>query len=214
MIDWISRNHQIVSIALNFAMLLVWIAYLQVFVSSYWRQTRAHILLTMGSGSTLSSRCLVGNMSSAAIYVHSIVLDLELANRRVTCAVTDPDGLEEWQEPTELGLWTRQGPLQPGCVRDMGAFDTMLGHALRSEAGGDSPDAAVPGSLRGFSVRIIASYASEDLPVAAERSFEVVRSDAALRLRPSAAQARQIRSRRQRRRIGEELRGQASDSRP
>jgi hypothetical protein len=214
MLDWISRNHQIVSIAINFAMLLVWLAYLQVFVSSYRRQSRAHILVTMGSGSALSSRCLVGNMSAAAIYVHSIVLDLELADRRVICAVTEPDDVEDWQQPSELGLWTRQGPLQPGAVRDMGAFDAMLGHALRSESGCDAPDPAARGSLRRFSVRIIASYASEDLPVAAERSFEVVRSDALIRLRPTAGQERQIRSRRQRRRIGEELRREASGAPP
>ncbi|TNC60456.1 hypothetical protein FHG71_22030, partial [Rubellimicrobium roseum] len=76
MLDWLSANSDAVNVVLNLAMLLVWIVYLQVFVSSYRRQRRANILISVGGGSGLDARCLVSNMSEGAIYIRSLVLDL------------------------------------------------------------------------------------------------------------------------------------------
>ena len=213
MLDWISRNHQLLSVVLNVAMLGVWIAYLQLFALSYRRQIRANILINMGGGADLSSRCLVSNMSAGAIYVQSILLEVETADKCLAHSVTETEGLEEWERPSDLNLWTRQGPLQPGEVRDMGAFGVMLDHALRSETGEDQPPPALRDQIRAIKIRIIATYGSENLPVAAERRFAVLRRRDAVRLSPMSAEAHQVRSYARRRRIRELLEADLRQSR-
>lgn len=212
MFDWISRNSEILNVILNAGMLAIWMTYLQVFVSSYRRQTRAGILINMGSGEGIESRCLVSNMSTGPVYLQTILLDLDMPDGRLRCPVTELDGIEEWETPSEINLWTRQGPLDAGSVRDMGPFRVLIDHALRSqpqdwqEAHADAWE-----RLRGFEVRVMAIYAAEDLPVGAERSFRIRRSGGQIALCPEAAAARQIRSRRERRAMQRALEGEVSD---
>lgn len=81
---------------------------------SYLRQKRASILIGVGGGSGLEACCLVSNMSQIATYISSLVLDLETAEKTFSHPVTELADLEEWSRPTDLDLWTRQGPLAPG----------------------------------------------------------------------------------------------------
>jgi hypothetical protein len=202
MLDWIARNHQIITTLTSVGMLFVWIAYLQVFVGSYRRQTRPKILINLGSGSGLDSRCLVSNMSSDAIYIQSIIIELETPDARISCPVTEMDGIEDWQEPSDLNLWTRQGPLQAGQVRDMGSLRPMLNHVLRSQSRSDGDlGSDAWEQLIAFEVKIIAAYGSEDLLVGAKRRFNINHSDGNVVLRPQTIGAEQIRSRRERKSI-------------
>jgi hypothetical protein len=102
MLDWISEHHRVLSVLTNIGMLFVWIVYLQLFLSSYKRQTRPKILINVGAGRSIDARCLLSNMSSEAIYVESLIATLEtekdrwvarspmrtnwLKNRNRTCA--------------------------------------------------------------------------------------------------------------------------------
>lgn len=199
MLDWIARNSEVLNVALSTAMLGVWIAYLQIFASGYRRQNRANILVNIGGGAGLESRCLVSNMSAGPIYLQSIFIVVEFTDRTLTRPVTETEGFESWEKPTDLNLWTRQGPLNPGEVRDMGAFGIMLDHALLSETDGRKPEQGMLDRIRVLTVRIIAVYGSEDLPVAAERRFALVRQNDMVRLSPLTAQAHQVRSRSRRR---------------
>ncbi len=215
MLDWISRNSEVLNVVLNAGMLAIWMSYLQVFVSSYRRQTRAGILINMGSGQGADSRCLVSNMSTGPVYLQTIVLNLEMPDGKLRCPVTELDGLEEWDTPSEINLWTRQGPLDPGSVRDMGSFRVLIDHALRSQpeewhqARADAAD-----RLRGFEVLVVAIYGAENLPVGAVRRFTILREDGRMGLRPETAEARQIRSRRERRAIQRALEKELSDTSP
>ncbi|WP_218014232.1 hypothetical protein, partial [Rubellimicrobium roseum] len=121
-------------------------------------------------------------------------------------AVTEIEDLEEWKGPTDLNLWTRQGPLNPGSVRDMGTFRGMLGHALRAKQ--DPSDrsamhASVPGvaSIEQVRVTVIAHYGPEDLLIAAEQGYTFQHRGDLTRLTPLTVTTRQIRSRRERERI-------------
>jgi len=96
-LDWISRNSEVLNVILSAGMLVIWMTYLHVFVSSYRRQTRPGILINMGAGEGIESRCLVSNMSSGPIYLLSIALDLEMPEGRLRCPVTELDGMEEWE---------------------------------------------------------------------------------------------------------------------
>ena len=200
MLDWISRNSEVLNVILSAGMLVIWMTYLHVFVSSYRRQTRPGILINMGAGEGIESRCLVSNMSSGPIYLLSIALDLEMPEGRLRCPVTELDGMEEWEMPSEINFWTRQGPLDSGSVRDMGPFRMLIDHVFRSQP--EHWRAAHPDAWdlhRRIRVEVVAAYGSEDLPVGAARRFTILRKDGHTVLRPDWASARQIRSRRQRR---------------
>ncbi|MEF2554366.1 hypothetical protein VQ042_24140 [Aurantimonas sp. A2-1-M11] len=201
MIEWIRANHQLISIVINGAMLLVWIGYLQIFVRSYVRQTRPKILINRGGSGTLDALCLVSNMSSDAIYVESIILTLQTADDEWTCPVTELDGIEEWDEPTDLNLRTRQGTLDPGKVRNMGTFRKIIEHALRASS--DDPELGTDRweRLVRFDVRIVATYGSEDLPIGANRWFTLTWNGGTAAMRPLTAGTVQIRSRRERGKI-------------
>lgn len=202
MLNWLSSHAQLVGAAINLCMLVVWIVYLQVFVSSYHRQVRSKILISLSGGRGLDARCLVSNMSSQAIYVESIIIDLETEDERKSFPITELLDYEQWDQPSDLNLWSRQGPLGAAQVRDMGSFRKMLSHALGEARGwpgsvGDDEFAKV----QALDVRVVAAYGSEDLPIGAVRRFEIRREDGRTRLRPQSSETGQIRSRRARREI-------------
>ena len=202
MLSWILEYTQVIGTAINLGMLVVWIAYLQVFVSNYRRQTLAKILINRGAGRGLDARCLVSNMSSEAIYLQSIILDLEFPDEQRSCPVTELEDEEDWEEPSDEGFQSRQGPLGAGQVRDMGAFRAMLAHALgEDQRAGTETRSDMWDELRAFEIRIIAAYGSEDLPVGAMRRFEIVREKDGVELRPPSGEAQQIRSKRERKAI-------------
>lgn len=206
MFGWLIENSGVADVFISLAMLFVWIAYLQVFVSSYRRQRRASILISIGGGSGLDARCLVSNMSQGAIYIQSVILDLTTSVGTFSHPITELEGLEEWKGPTDLNLWTRQGPLNPGSVRDMGTFRAMLDHALRTQ-GASTGQSALPAvdALEEVRVTVIARYGPEDLLVAAEQSYMLNRRDGSTWLSSRTVTTRQIRSRRERKQLRAQL---------
>jgi hypothetical protein len=211
-LDWLSENSDVVNAILNGAMLLVWIAYLQVFVSSYRRQRQANILISVGGGSALDARCLVSNLSQGAIYIRSLLLDLTTAEGISRHSVTEIEDLEDWKGPTDLNLWTRQGPLDPGGVRDMGPFRAMLDHALRAGRGLADPAAMpTPDAIKEVRVTVIAHYGPEDLLVAAEQTYTLNHRNGSTWLSPQAVTSRQIRSQGERERLRARLEQQVDE---
>src|SRR5690606_25677631 len=91
--EWMSQRQEFLNLLVNLGMLVVWIAYLQLFLANFRRQRRPNILINFGAGSGLSARCLVSNMSSEAIYIESIIAKLEGDGTTQTCAVTDLEDL-------------------------------------------------------------------------------------------------------------------------
>lgn len=213
--DWLSANSEVANVLLNVAMLLVWIAYLQVFVSSYRRQRQANILVSIGGGSALEARCLISNLSQGAIYIRSLLLDLTTAEGTSSHSVTEIENLEEWKAPTDLNLWTRQGPLDPGSVRDMGTIGALLDHAIRAERA--TAERAVPPAIdqiREVRLTVIAHYGPEDLLVAAEQSYRLTRRDGSTWLSPQTVTTRQIRSRGERKRLRAQLEREVEEGGP
>jgi len=202
MLDWIDGNSEIINAIVNLCMLFVWVAYLQVFISSFKRQRRANILINIGSGRGLDNRCLVSNMSAEAIYIHSIIIEEERGGVTHRAAVTELDDVEGWERASDINLWSRQGPLKPGEIRDMGSFASMLDHALSMRVKKETEGTTTAEAL---SVIVFANYASEDLMVGARRRFHMLADDGTVRLRPETVGTIQIRSRRERREIARSL---------
>lgn len=160
--DWITAHSDAISALASAGMLVVWLVYLQVFISSYRRGLRATLLIARGAGEGLSARCLIGNMSSGAIYISSVQVRLETAARDVSSAVTNVD-------PEGPGS-TRQGPLKEGCCQDIGSFGELIREGLAAAARGHD-------EVSRITVEVVAVYGSEDLPVGARRTF-LIRHDA------------------------------------
>lgn len=201
MLQWITNNHQVISVLASVSMLFVWIAYLQVFVSSYRRQRRPSILVNRGAGSGLDARCLISNMSAEAIYIESLIATVETTERRLSCPVTD---LQEGR--SDLKLATRQGPLQAGQFVDIGSFQSLIDPVLRT---GASPGGAIASdtleNLLAFEIKVIAVHGSEDLPAGAIRRFDLVRQQDQLLVRGHVVGTQQIRSRRKRAKLRDDL---------
>ncbi|WP_230534374.1 hypothetical protein [Microvirga roseola] len=195
--EWIASNHQVMGVLANIAMLLVWIAYLQVFVSSYRRQKRPSILINRGAGSGLEARCLISNMSAEVIYIETLIATVETTEGRWSCPVT-----ELLEGRSDLKLATRQGPLQTGHFVDIGSFQRLIEPVLQRRAGLrgaiTSDDLE---SLVAFEIKVIAVHGSEDLLAGATRRFDLIRSQGQLLLKGHAVGTQQIRSRRKRERL-------------
>lgn len=200
MLEWIKANSQMLNAWLNLGMLIVWIAYLQIFILNYRRQRRANILINVGGGTGWDTKCLVSNMSSEAIYVQGILVEAEGRHGRSACFVTELDDVEAWERPTDLNLWTRQGPLGSGEVRDMGAVRLLLEHVLQRGQLGDGAPRRLE-DIAEMTVTVCAVYTSEDLLVGARRRFQLDGGGGDAKLRPATIGTRQIHSRRQRRRL-------------
>lgn len=202
MLAWIAAHQQVLSVLLNFSMLVVWIAYLQIFVLGYIRQRRPNILIHRGGGANLEARCLISNMSAEAIYVTSILATLEAEGGQWSDPITDGELPDRWRQDQEPDL-TRQGPLASAGYRDIGHFSGFVERVVQRTA---APPVLERDDAFVLELLVVAYYAAEYLPVAAVRRFDITRDGADWRLQAQTVGTRQIRSRRERRRIEERLR--------
>lgn len=191
--QWIADHSQLISALTGVGTLLVWVVYLQVFVSSYRRQLRATLLITRGPGDGLAARCFVTNMSWGALYVQSVLIALETPDRTIVMPATETQDEEQraYSRPLER---TRQGPLQPAAIRDIGSFEHLMAPALR-----ELPEGAA--AVQAVTIVVLGVYGSEDLPVGARRRFVVTSAADSLRLHGATLDTEQIRKKSERRKL-------------
>lgn len=189
--QWINDHSQLVSALTGVGTLLVWIIYLQVFVSSYRRQQRATLLITRGPGQGLAAHCFLTNMSAGPVYVQSVITTLDIPQGPIIKPATEMQDAEAEGLSRPLQR-TRQGPLHPGEIRDIGAFEHLMAPALQ--------EANQPGdAVKAVTITILGIYGSEDLPVGARRCFRIVATAGKLRVQGETMETDQIRKRRERR---------------
>lgn len=192
MTAWLSANVDLLGLAVNVAMLGVWIVYLQLLLNGYRRQRRSSILITRGAGSGLRSRCLVTNMSVEPIYVTSLIATMISPEGHYEVALTDLRDL-----PEDLGADPRstmaQGSLVTGQYIDLGHFDDLI-----TLLGQDRPGAPTPNEVTKLELVVVALYGSSHRPVGAERHFALETRDGVVRIVPQSVETLQLRSRRAR----------------
>ncbi len=199
--QWIIENHQLVTALTGLGTLVVWVVYLQVFVSSYHRQLRATLLITRGAGTGRDALCFLSNMSSDPVYISSVIVTVETAGETLVRPVTDRIDLEGRLLSDQVPP-TRQGPLGPGAMRDIGTFEELI----RSAWGSSTDSAAVAqASVRSVTVEVVGLYGPEDLPIGARRCFAIVKEQGRHAVRAAELRTEQIRSRRQRRALLDDL---------
>ncbi len=193
--EWVAEHGQLISITLSFAMLLVWIAYLQMLFVQFRAARRSSILITRAAGKGLRSRCLVTNMSSQPLYVTSLIGTLHIGDRQIELAITDLREL-----PDDLGNDPRskmgQGSLSTGQYMDIGHFEEIVSAMLNAN---EEPNVDVT-DVHQLDLIVVALYAPEHLPVGASRSFQFDRSKPkGVKVQPLSIGTKQIRRRRPRR---------------
>ena len=199
MLEFLSSHADILNIAINTGMLLVWVVYLQLLLNGYRRQRSSSILITRGAGQGVAARCLITNMSREPIYVSSLIADLSDGERSCKVQLTDLRDL-----PDDLGTdprsAMRQGSLDTGHYLDAGHFDALI----QQLAEGSEEIAA--DDVQSFELTVLALYGPEYLPVGARRRFDVVRETPdRVRVVPASVVTHQIHGKRERRALMREL---------
>jgi len=205
MLDWISAHQATLSTVASVGSFLIWLIYAQLLYFGFRRQRRPRLIINRGKRKGLEALCVISNMSAEPVYIQHIITTLETCEGTYTMDVSDHEAdLEDPDEQGE-GQWARrcthQGPLESGGFVHIGAFDSLLRY-IAQEAGlhadTDTPD-HMP-RFEAVTVKLIGTYCSEDLPVGAERRFNLHQhDDGGCTLVPATWNTRQLSSRRQRR---------------
>lgn len=212
MLSWITEYEAFLTLGVQAISAIVWIAYLQVFVTSFRRQRRSNIFVNRVAGNRDRAHLLVGNMGAEPIYVSAIIADLHGDDTSHSAIVTDRDGSDaragEADQPTagpaqeapdRLAV-SRQGPLETAQYRDAGSFRDLIERALADE---DTP--LVAENVTSLTVTVAAESSHDAYLVAGQQSFWV-RHDRGQRVYiPQSTRTRQIRGWRERRHLAKRM---------
>lgn len=198
--EWVAQHSPVLQVFLNGLMVLIWILYLQIFLTSFRRQRRPDILITVGAGVGLKARCFVTNLGLEPVYLLDLLVEIETEEGMQQARITDRTELsdEELKNPAEA---TNQGPLKSGEFIDIGSFETLVKRAS-SEDHPFRPGADV------FSIEItalIATATTSSLAGASRKYVVRCDEDGRIQLFPTNIIATQIRSRAGQRRLRKKL---------
>jgi len=200
--DWLKDNGPALQVVVSLLTILVWVAYLNIFLASFKRQTRSSLLITRAGARDLSGRCIVSNMGSEPAYLMDVLAELETGERHQTFSAADR--LELWDRDSvpEQGV-SAIGPVASGSYVDLGTFDDILTRGSKRLGEGGHLDETTCLKL----IVIAATSQARDI-VAAYRTFEFSRDEGSgqVRVLPVEIEAEQVRSRRQKRKLRELLR--------
>lgn len=206
MFERIAENSATLRLATSLVMTGVWIAYLQIFLTIYLRQRRPDIIISLGAGVGMKTRCFVANLGLEPVYLSDVIVDLVSGRGHQRATITDRTELGEdrLRDPAEA---TNQGPLESGKYVDIGSFETLV-QRVRQQ-GVDLDDG---GEVDSVEMIAVAEAASSGTHVGAARAWRVVRDGDQLHLRTETLETRQLRSFRQRRRMRHELSDRLADA--
>ncbi|WP_152563451.1 hypothetical protein [Palleronia rufa] len=190
---------------------MVWLAYLQVFVTSLRRRKRPNIFVNRISGNRDQAHLLIGNMGAEPIYVTAVIADLEADDRTGSAVISDragSDGTGDASPATGDSALarTRKGPLNTAEYRDAGSFREIIDLALSH-----IPDAFPAEEVTGLTVTVAAESTHDSYLVAGQQSFWIGHRDGQRIYVPKETYTRQIRGRRERRALSERLRAVLRD---
>ena len=186
MTEWLTDNAGWVQVLISIVTGLVWIFYLQGFLTSLRHQRRSMILISRGGSDRLDARCLVSNMGGEPIFLYRVIADAESDGETLTSQITDRDGLDKDSEhaPPEA---TNVGPLASGDFRDIGSFGDLL--ARLSHHLGRADDSPPPYRL---TLTVVAGSGHAAPLVAARRSFAIGDVDGETRVIPDNQTTEQV----------------------
>jgi len=205
MLEWLTENTDLLSLAVNAGMLVIWLAYLQVFLRGYRRQVRPKIVINRGGGDGVNARCFVSNMSQDAIYVEDIHISIRFSEKQWETSVIDVVHVDANSAKTDPKRLTHQGPLKPGEYMEVGRYRDLLDRVLATNSLGELDTLGKPDDLYEVKVEVIADYAGDDLLIAARRRFFLRSNEQKWLFWPATVGTEQVRSRSERQQLEEQM---------
>ncbi|MBY6004720.1 hypothetical protein KUV62_12420 [Salipiger bermudensis] len=197
---WITQNSGALSAVLNAAMLVIWIAYLQLFFVSFRRSNRTVIHIGMAAAQGGDARCLVTNMGSDTAYVLAVKIDLDFGEESRSALVTDR---VEDDDPLggDFRDMTSEGPLAGGEALDIGSLRRIVERAARRTG-----EELTLEQCRAVTITVMVASQQAHRLSGGYKRYEIEGGEGEdLRFRPSDVLTRQIRRRSQRRALRELL---------
>ncbi|WP_110685055.1 hypothetical protein [Salinicola aestuarinus] len=208
--QWISNNSSALSVISSFLTFVLWLVYLQMLYQGFKRQRQPKIIVNRGGGSDLNARCVISNMSSESIFIEHLVAALHTDKGVLIKDLTDlgpsrdDDNLDNWENLNEV---TRQGPMLSGSYSHIGSFADTVKTVLQAyDIPADGPQANDGHQLQAIEIRVIAVYGSEDQPVGASRTFNVVETNEGQALQPASIETKRYATRWKRRQVNQWIR--------
>lgn len=223
MFDWISQHKEVLSVLISIGTLIIWLIYAQLLYLGFRRQRRPRIIINRGKRKDIDALCIISNMSAESVFIEYIIAELETSHGTIVMDMTDyeqtyEEGDEKGEEDAgenagdhkqrrtltygRVDENTRQGPLESGGFLHIGSFSDVIKHLARDE--GIEMDGHRPtGDLEfhRLTIRLITIYGPEDMPVGAERSFNLESDDHSYALIPASWDTKRLASMNQRRRL-------------
>ncbi|MHB0776095.1 hypothetical protein [Halomonas sp. WWR20] len=173
--EWLNSNSGALNAISGFLTLLVWLFYAQLLYLNFARQRRPRLLINRGRTKDINALCLISNMSSEAIYISHIIAVLHTSDGDYAQDLVDFEQPGEVNKGATLSEATRQGPLASGDYSQIGSF----GHIIERVANAnhirlDGYRYAGEMQVESLEIRLVAIYGSEDKPIGAHRSFNLV----------------------------------------
>ncbi|MDG5500262.1 hypothetical protein [Marinobacter sp. BGYM27] len=208
MYNWIVANKEVLSVIASLGSLVIWLVYAQLLYLGFRRQRRPRLIINRGRNKDIDALCLISNMSAESLFIEYIIAELETSEGTITMDVTDfeqeyEEGDEEQGEgpspkttkPSNVSDNTRQGPIKPGDFFHIGTFSELIQRLARDE--GIRMRGTVPqGDLEftRLTLRLIGIYGPEDMPIGAERSFDLKRDNGHYALIPASWNTKRLSS--------------------
>lgn len=206
MLEILKDYAPLISAVSSIGTLTIWAIYLHIFVGSHQRHVKPMLVINRGEGRTLDARCLLTNMSPEPVHIQSVVVKLQTTKGSFTAYISDAEDIRRSGDQTGWQRITRQGPLQPGTMIDMGSYRGILDYTAHVCVGEDAfQDSALAHEAQSIEIAILGIYGSEDLLIGATRKFELDRETTPVELRAVDVLTRQITKRKERRRLSKEL---------
>jgi len=205
MFDFLLEHVELVNVFLNGIMVVIWTAYLQIFLVGHLNQSRCMIHIDIGAAKGARSRCLVTNLSSSPIYVQGLVADLCHAGNASRTIVTDRNEISEDEVDDPLAR-TNRGTLQPGQTIDIGSLADLVNRARISLDEDWSAD-----RIDNVTLTVVAISGQADRLVGASKMFHAQEKAGRITFSPDRLLTHQTGTRRTRAEFSEILRDQTQD---
>lgn len=217
MYDWVADHQKVLSVCASFGSVIIWLVYAQLLYLGFRRQRSPRLIINRGRNKDINALCLISNMSAEAVFIEYIIAELETSEGTITMDVTDfeqeydegdedPGGQRSQSLSNKRSLNVmdniRQGPMESGGFLHIGTFSELIQRLARDEGirmHRDAPQGDL--EFTRLTLRLIGIYGPENMPIGAERSFDLTLNADTLSLRPASWDTKRLASLWQRRKL-------------
>lgn len=158
MMQWISQNANVLQVAINSAMMAVWVIHLHIFVSNMRRQRRPQLLIASGA----EGSWFVANLGLEPVYIMDVIVEAETGAETAVLRLNHRPGGRA-QDLGDPVLAASNGPLTSGSFASIGYHSDVLRQF--EDTGGS------PAEVHGVTISVLAETAATDMLTGASRRF-------------------------------------------